>query len=160
MKPRPGVYQLAPAEFGAPLRNLVAAHKIISLQDFLGQRPELLDSPSREIYRAYSYALVSLLTNGPEDSRSSSPIFPEASGDSSDLIGHFKKFDGSIENAERVWNANIAQLATSNGYESFHRFGNGTPLDTTLYFQFPKSRPWTNFGSSKIMRILFDCRTA
>ena len=131
--------QLAPAEFGAPFRNLVAAHKIISLQDFLGQRPELLDSPSREIYRAYSYALVSLLMNGPELAKFIADL-PEASGDSSDLICHFKKLDGSIENAERVWNANIAQLATSNGYESYTVSETERRLDVSLYFQFPKSR--------------------
>ena len=131
--------QLAPSEFGAPLGNLVTAHKVISLQDFLRQRPELLDSPSREIYRAYSYALVSLLMNGPELAKFIADL-PEASGDSSDLIGHFKKLDGSNENAERVWNANVAQLATSNGYESFTVSETERRLDASLYFQFPKSK--------------------
>ena len=56
--------QLGPAEFGAPLKNPVATHKIVSLENFLRQRPELLDSPSRLVYRSYSYALVSLLKSG------------------------------------------------------------------------------------------------
>ena len=43
--------QRDPTEFAAPLKTIVAANKIVSLQDFLRQQPETLDSPSREVYR-------------------------------------------------------------------------------------------------------------
>ena len=66
---------------------------------------------------------------------------PEARSDAlSDLIVHFKKLGGSIENAERVWNANVTQIATSNGYESLTVSETERRLETSLQFQFPKSK--------------------
>ena len=132
--------QMGPAEFGAPLRNSVAAHKTISLENFLRQRPQSLDSPSRDVYRSYSYALISLLKNGNELAKFIGDL-PDARADVlSDLIVHFKKLGGSVESAERIWNANIAQLATSNGYESFTVPETERRLETSLHFQFPKSK--------------------
>ena len=132
--------QVGPAEFGAPLKNPVAAHKIISLENFLRQRPELLDSPSREIYRSYSYALVSLLKSGKVLAKFIADL-PEARADTlSDLIVHFPKLGGSIEKAEEVWKANVTQLATSNGYESFTVSETERRLETSLHFQFPNSK--------------------
>ena len=141
--------QLAPAEFGAPLRNSVSARKVVSLQNFLHQQPALLDSPSREVYRSYSYALVSLLKNGKELAKFIADL-PEAPADSfSDLIDHFKIFGGSIENAERVWNMSVTQLAISNGYESFTVSETERRLETLLHFQFPKSKEPEKFWELK-----------
>ena len=132
--------QLGPAQFGAPLKNPVATHKIVSLENFLRQRPELLDSPSRLVYRSYSYALVSLLKSG-KDLAEFIADLPEARADAlSDLIVHFKKLGGSIDNAERVWNTNVTQIATSNGYESLTVSETERRLETSLHFQFPKSK--------------------
>jgi hypothetical protein len=137
--------QLGPAEFGAPLRNTVSARKVVSLQDFLRQRPDLLDSPSREVYRSYSYALVSLLKNGKELAKFIADLSEAPADTFSDLIAHFKILGGSIENAERVWNTRVAQLATSNGYESFTVSETERRLETLLHFQFPKSKQPENF---------------
>ena len=132
--------QLGPAEFGPPLTNSVATDKIISLEKFLRQRPELLDSPSRLVYRSYSYALVSLLKSGKELAEFIADL-PEARADAlSELIVHFKNLGGSIENAERIWNANVMQIATSNGYESLTVSETERRLETSLQFQFPKSK--------------------
>lgn len=132
--------QLGPAEFGPPLTNSVAADKIISLEKFLGQRPELLDSPSRLVYRSYSYALVSLLKSGKKLAEFIADL-PEARADAlSELIVHFKNLGGSIENAERIWNANVMQIAASNGYESLTVSETERRLETSLQFQFPKSK--------------------
>ena len=132
--------QVGPAEFGAPLRNSVSTHKIILLEDFLRQRPELLDSPSREIYRSYSYALVSLLNDGKGLGKFVADLSEARADTLPDLIVHFQKLGGSIEKAERVWNANITQLATSNGYESLTVSETERRLETSLHFQFPKSK--------------------
>ncbi len=141
--------QLAPTEFGSPLRNSVSARKVVSLQNFLHQQPALLDSPSREVYRSYSYALVSLLKNGKELAKFIADL-PEAPADTfSDLIGHFKILGGSIENAERVWNTSVAQLAISNGYESFTVSETERRLETLLHFQFPKSKEPEKFWELK-----------
>ena len=55
-----------PSAFVEILQGLVTAHKVTPLEQFLSQRPELLDSPSRQLFSAYSFALISLLTDGPE----------------------------------------------------------------------------------------------
>ncbi len=130
--------QSGPAEFGALLNNSVSTNKIISLENFLRQQPALLDSPSREIYRSYSYALVSLL-NGRSLAKFIADL-PEAPNDTiSDLVAHFPNLGGSVESAERTWKINVAQLATSTGYESLTVAETERRLDSNLYFQFPKS---------------------
>src|ERR1700719_2378565 len=56
-----GLLASAPGRDRQPLIDALAGTaKFISLEDFLGQRPEQLDSPARELYRAYSFALVQL----------------------------------------------------------------------------------------------------
>jgi hypothetical protein len=132
--------QLGPPEFGGRLRNIVFAHKVVSLQDFLRQRPDLLDSPSLEIYRSYSYALVALLRHGNELATFMADL-PHASGGTlEDLILHFKNFGGSIEKAERVWNASVTQLVYSKGYESLSVSETERRLEASLQFQFLKSK--------------------
>src|SRR5438067_8063231 len=43
-----------------------AAKNVLPLEKFLAQRPELLDAPGRNIYHAYSFALVDLLSRVPD----------------------------------------------------------------------------------------------
>lgn len=131
--------QSGPAEFGALLENPVAGNKIVSLENFLRQQPALLDSPSREVYRSYSYALVALL-NGEKSFAKFIADLPEAPNDSiSNLISHFPKLGGSVKSAERIWKVNAAQLAASTGYQSLTVAETERRLDSNLYFQFPKS---------------------
>ena len=141
--------QMGAAEFSAAFKNCVTTKKIMSLGNFIRQRPELLDSPSREIYRSYSYALVSLLKNGKELAKFIADL-PEAPADTlADLIVHFKNLGGSSENAERVWNANVARLAISKGYESFTISETERRLEASLHFQFPKSKQPEKFWKLK-----------
>jgi hypothetical protein len=56
------------------------------------------------------------------------------------LVVHFKNLGGSIESAERVWNANVAQLAGSKGYESLSVSQTERRLAASLHFQFRKSK--------------------
>ncbi len=43
------------------IEGLNAAGKIMPLEEFLGQRAEQLDSPGRQLYRGYAFAMVQLL---------------------------------------------------------------------------------------------------
>lgn len=139
--------QRDPAEFAAPLKTIVAANKIISLQDFLRQRPEMLDSPSREIYRSYSYALVSFLSRGPLIARYIADL-PNAPNDTlSDLIAHYPKLGGSVENAERIWKNSVADLAASSGYQLLTVAETERRLEVLLHFQFPASKEAERFWS-------------
>src|SRR4029077_11798411 len=62
-----GALALVPGRNRAALiEALAVAENIVPLEDFLRQGPRLseLDSPSRQLYRAYSLALVQLLGTG------------------------------------------------------------------------------------------------
>src|SRR4051812_36230779 len=50
-------------QIAAAVAPLVNANKVADLSEFLGQRLNLLDSPGQLVYRAYSLALVQLLSN-------------------------------------------------------------------------------------------------
>jgi hypothetical protein len=139
--------QRDPTEFAAPLKTIVTANKIVSLQDFLRQRPEALDSPSREIYRSYSYVLVSLLDRGRFITKYVADLVDVPNDTMSDLIAHCPKLGGSIENANRVWEKSVTDLARSSGYELLTIVGTERRLESLLHFQFPASKEPARFWS-------------
>ena len=60
-----GVLALTPGRDRSPLLEAIGnAEKPVPLEKFLGQRPGLVDSTGRTIYRAYSFALVQMLLDG------------------------------------------------------------------------------------------------
>ena len=62
-----GVLALTPGRDRTPLvEALSVSQKKMSLEEFLRQRPELLDSTGRMLYRACAFALVQLLVDGSE----------------------------------------------------------------------------------------------
>jgi len=95
----------------------VSAQKIVSLREFLQQRPDLLDGPGRLLYHAYSVALVDLLLRGPDGRRRLAQFIATLSSASSDPIAdlqsHFPELVDADGGAEKVWTAFIAQRATS-----------------------------------------------
>jgi hypothetical protein len=99
----------------------VAAQKILPLTDFLNQRPNLLDAPGRALYRAYSFALVQLLTQSPEGPHRLAKFIadlPAASNDPlADLQKHFPELSGSGGNFEKAWTTQIARLSVPRPYQ-------------------------------------------
>jgi hypothetical protein len=102
---------------------LVAAaesNKVVSLSDFLGQRPEQLDSQARLLYRAYGAALLQLLTSqpgGPAHLSAYIESFSRASNEPlADLKAQFPSLGGG-ETLEALWKSAIARYATVAGYE-------------------------------------------
>ena len=96
----------------------VAANNIISLENFLRQRPELLDAASRKLYRAYSFALVDLLCHTPEGPRRLARYIadlPAASNDPMAALGNH--FPGLLETAKKIWANHIAGLSTAQPYQ-------------------------------------------
>jgi hypothetical protein len=139
--------QRDPAELAAPLKALVASNKIISLHDFLQQRPETLDSPSREIYRSHSYVLISVLNRSHLMTKYIGDL-PDAPNDAmSDLLAHCPKLGGSVENAEDVWKRGITDLAGTTSYELLTVAETERRLETLLHFQFPASKEPDRFWS-------------
>lgn len=98
------------------LRAPVTAQKVFSLADVLRQRYDQLDESGRSLYRAYSVALVELLTGVPEGRARLARFIadlPAASNDPmADLGRHFPALsDAKV--AEKAWSLRIAELAAA-----------------------------------------------
>jgi hypothetical protein len=99
----------------------VAAGTVLPLEKFLQQRPELLDAPGRLLYRAYSFALVDLLTHTREGSHRLARFIldlPSAPNDlMADLRIHFPEVLERDGGAEKIWEKQIARLSTEQPYQ-------------------------------------------
>lgn len=109
-----GALALAPGRDRLPLiEALAVSNKIISLDEFLDQRPTLLDSPARQLYRSYSFALVQLLTDqadGPKRLARYIGNLSHATNDSlADLRIQFPVLAGN--DTDRIWKSNIVRLS-------------------------------------------------
>lgn len=109
-----GALALAPGRDRLPLiEALAVSNKIMSLDEFLDQRPALLDSPARQLYRSYSFALVQLLTDqadGPKRLARYIGNLSHATNDSlADLRIQFPVLAGN--DTDRIWKSNIVRLS-------------------------------------------------
>lgn len=90
------------------------------LHKFLPQRVELLDATTRNLYRAYSFALVDLLrhsANGPGRLTQFILDIPRVSDDPmTELRSHFPEVFGT-ESAETTWQRHLSQLARDQPYQ-------------------------------------------
>src|SRR5205814_536457 len=86
-----GVLGLTPGrDRGTLVEALSASEKRMSLEEFLQQRPVLLDSPGRMLYRAYSIALVQLLVDGTDGRSRVTRYIDRLSGASNDPLADLK----------------------------------------------------------------------
>jgi len=98
----------------------VAAKNVLPLEKFLAQRPELLDAPGRNLYRAYGFALVDLLSHAPDGPRRLTQFIVGLPGSSNDPMAELRNhFPGLFEsdNAARTWQNQIARLASDQPYQ-------------------------------------------
>lgn len=113
-----GVLALTPGrDRGSLVEALLLSDKAMPLEKFLHQRPALLDSPARLLYRAYSMTLVQLLvdgTNGPAGLARYIGNLSRGSNDSlADLKAEFPAFSSGVEKA---WRASVARLSASQSH--------------------------------------------
>jgi hypothetical protein len=97
----------------------VGAKNVLPLEKFLAQRPELLDAPARNIYRAYSFALVDLLSRAPDGPRRLAQLILDLPASSNDPMAELRShFSGLFESdsAEATWQKQIARLASDQPY--------------------------------------------
>jgi len=120
-----GTLALAPDRDAAGIREslgaVVHSGNVMPLDEFLRQRPDLLDSPSRKLYGAYSAALMSMLLEAP-DGRARLARFvarlPGASNDPfADLKTHFPAVGESAETVAKNWQGSVARLAARERYQ-------------------------------------------
>jgi hypothetical protein len=113
----------------------VAAKNVLLLEKFLAQRPELLDAPARNIYRAYSFALVDLLSHAPDGPHRLAQFLlglPASSNDPlAELRNHFPALFES-DGAEKTWEEQVARLASDQPYHLMSSAETERRLDETL----------------------------
>jgi hypothetical protein len=111
-----GVLALAPGRDRSSLiEALGVEEKVAPLKDFFRQSRALpeLDSPGRELYRAYSFALVQLLVNAPDGQARLARYIDKLSLASNnplqDLKSQFPELSG--EAGEKLWKSEVVRLS-------------------------------------------------
>ena len=107
-----GVLACTPGRDREPLvEALSLSDNKMSLVEFLGQRPELLDSAGRMLYRAYSFALVRLLVDGPDGSSRLARYIENLSNASIDPLASLQaQFPFLSGDVEKIWRSNVERL--------------------------------------------------
>jgi len=107
-----GVLALGPGrDRGDLMQALAAADKPLPLEKFLRQRPELLDSAGRALYRAYSFALVQMLSDGRDGPARLAKYIGDLSDASDEPLGNLKAhFPVLVSDAERSWQSTLDRL--------------------------------------------------
>jgi hypothetical protein len=116
-----GVLALTPGrQREALMEALSTADKGKSLEEFLGQRFDLLDSTGRMLYRAYSVALVQLLVDeGGGRARLARYISSNLRHASNDPVADLKAcFPQLRDDVEQKWRSTVARLSEHQTYQS------------------------------------------
>src|SRR6266496_2973751 len=115
-----GVLALTPGrEREALVEALSTADKGKSLEEFLGQRFDLLDSAGRMLYRAYSVALVQLLLDEGGGRTRLGRFISNLSSASNDPAADLKaRFPQLREELEKKWRSAVARLSEHQTYQS------------------------------------------
>lgn len=129
------VYDRAdPAQLLEPLLALEQREQLMPLEQFLQQRPALLEPSSRVLYSAYARALLDLLLSQPDGCAKLAQFIhalPESSNDPlADLRAQFSVFG---DDPEKVWRANITQAAKPGGFRLLSDAETETQLDQILH---------------------------
>ena len=114
---------------------LSATDKGKSLEEFLGQRFDLLDSAGRMLYRAYSIALVQLLLDEGGPARLARYI-ANLSHASNDPVADLKaRFPQLREDLEKKWRLAVARLSGHQTYQLLTFAESERRLDESLQIQ-------------------------
>jgi len=107
-----GVLALAPERDHGPLIEAISnTEKPLPLEKFLHQRPGLLDSTGRALYRAYAFALLQMLLDGKNGGAQLAKYIDHLSGASNDPIADLKaQFPLLADDAERTWQLALNRL--------------------------------------------------
>ena len=147
-----GILALAPERDATPLRQALATAaggEMLTLANFLQQNYLLLDSPSRNMYEAYSAALVSLLIENPEGRARLARFvadLDQASNDPlADLTAHFPALGANAEQIEKNWRGSVARLAGSERYHMLNCEETERRLVEILRVKVPSANQTTDY---------------
>jgi hypothetical protein len=107
-----GVLALTPGRDRGPLIEAIGnTGKPLALEKFLRQRPALVDSTGRTLYRAYSFALVQMLVDKKNGGTQLAKYIDHLSDSSNDPLEDLKaQFPLLADNADRTWQVALNRL--------------------------------------------------
>ena len=107
-----GMLALTPGRDRGPLIEAIGnTEKPLPLDKFLGQRPGLVDSTGRTLYRAYSFALVQMLLDGKNGGTQLAKYIDHLSDSSNDPLEDLKaQFPLLADDADRTWQVALNRL--------------------------------------------------
>ena len=114
-----GVLALTPGRDREPLIDALAiSGETMPLDQFLRQRPTLLDSPARLLYRACALAFVKLLIDTDDGPLRLAHYIESLSTTSNDPVADLRaQFPVLRGNLKEIWSSNLAFLVGARGYE-------------------------------------------
>ena len=109
-----GVIALAPGRDRGPLIEAVCnTEKPVPLEKFLRQRPGVLDSTGRMLYRAYAFAFAQMLLDEKNGGARLTQYIDHLSDSSNDPLADLKaQFPSLANDAERTWQLSLNRLKT------------------------------------------------
>jgi len=108
----------AGSDRGHLVEVFTTADKTESLETFLRQRPGLLDSTGRTLYRAYSFALVQMLIDGRNGPARLAQYVGHLSNASNEPLADLKtQFPSLFGDAERTWQLTVSRLRNLQRYQ-------------------------------------------
>ena len=144
-----GVLALTPGrDRGSLVEALSMEDKPLPLEEFLGKRPELLDSAGRLLYRAYSFALVQLLIGGADGGARLSRYIDNLSIASNDRLNDLKaQFPVLANQPENIWRSAVARLSDTENYRFLTFAESERHLDELLNIKLPGTSKLTELSS-------------
>lgn len=145
-----GALATAPGRDRAPFVDaLLSSNEIVSLQQFLQQRPALLDSPARTLYRAYSLVFVQLLLAADDGPARLGRYIANLTHASNDSIADLKaQFPVLANDAEKTWRVNVAEVRAAQGPRLLNFAETERRLDELL-----RGKPAGDTGASKDFQL-------
>src|SRR6266705_3051123 len=136
-----GVLAFAPGpDRGSLIEALSLSDKAMSLEKFLRQRPGLLDSAGRLLYRAYSLALVQFLIDGPDGRSRLTRYIGSLSHASNDPLADLKaQFPSLASNPEKTWQSAITRASGVQSYQLLTFAESERRLDELLHARIPET---------------------
>ena len=129
-----GALALAPGrDRGQLVEALTTADQIEPLEAFLRQRPKLLDSAGRTLYRAYSFAFVQMLIDGRNGPSRLTQYIGHLSSASNEALADLKtQFPSLGSDAEQTWQLTLSRLKNLQTYQSLTFVESERRLDELL----------------------------
>jgi hypothetical protein len=139
------------------LLTLSAAKGGLPLEKFLEQRIELLDAAGRDLYRAYAFALVDLLSRGPDGMERLNRYVSGLPASSNDSLAELQRYFGEMfapENIEKTWQTHIAQLSSTQPYQLLTNAETQQRLDALLHLKISEHGKVTTFDLAEFPALM------